>query len=342
MELLSFLKLKMELSILKIILYIFIPFGPLYARIVDLNGTLDHPWTMFPVFNVFPFSIIPVLMIAFGAIKKGNGSKPYDIFMIIPIVCRIIFILIINWMMPDYTTLKSLIVLFISIISIMIPNIIRRYENCKDRPDKDNNSYSILNGKQWYRTFVDSYFELGFSEIFIIMINFVPFVGIGFKILSMLPFVGGFLDNILWLFGFISGYVIINMYNQANMDDMCYPEVFNTSNEIARLIMGFVFFVLSYIVSLFTLKGIKNKAMSKVINLKNNITNVKENITHIKERFINDDNNNTNDDNANDDNDTNNSVSTIHKTLKKFVKNTKNKKNKKNKKSKHSLKYEKK
>ena len=77
MDLLSFFKL--ELSIFKILLYIFIPFGPLYARIVDLNGSLDHAWTMFPVFNVFPLSIIPVLMIAFGAIKNGNGSKPYDI-----------------------------------------------------------------------------------------------------------------------------------------------------------------------------------------------------------------------------------------------------------------------
>ena len=101
MDLLSFFKL--ELSIFKILLYIFIPFGPLYARIVDLNGSLDHAWTMFPVFNVFPLSIIPVLMIAFGAIKKGNGSKPYDIFMVIPIIIRIIFILIINWMMPEYT-----------------------------------------------------------------------------------------------------------------------------------------------------------------------------------------------------------------------------------------------
>ena len=330
MELLSFLKL--ELSIFKILLYIFIPFGPLYARIVDLNGSLDHAWTMFPVFNVFPFSIIPVLMIAFGAIKKGNGSKPYDIFMIIPIIVRIILILIINWIMPYYTKLKTLIVLFISIISIMIPNIIRRHQNCKDRPDKDNNnSYSILNGKQWYRTFVDSYFELGFSEIFIIMINFVPFIGIAWKLLSMFPFIGGFIDNILWCFGFISGYVIINMYNQNNMDDMCYPEILNTSNEIARLIMGFVFFVLSYIVALFTLKGIKNKVVSKAFNLKNNITNIKKNITHIKERFINDNDDNDNDNDANDDDNTNNSFSNASNILKNVYNNI-NKKTKKHKK----------
>ena len=164
----------------------------------------------------------------------------------------------------------------------MIPNIIRRHQNCKDRQDKDNKtSYSVMNGKQWYRTFVDSYFELGFSEIFIIMINFIPFIGLAGKILSMLPFIGGYIDNILWCFGFISGYVIINMYNQNNMDDMCYPEILNTGNEIARLIMGFVFCVISYIFAQFTFKGIKKNVIHKAKHIAHKANHIAHKAKHI-------------------------------------------------------------
>ena len=230
----------MQLSILKIILYILIPFAPLYARVVDFKGSLSHPWTMFPLFNIFPFSIVPILMMAFGKIKKGNGSKPYDHFMWIPIIFRFIASLLIS-MIIENPIIKTIVVLLLSILSIMVPNLIRRNKNCKDRKDSNNKeSYSIISGKQWYRSFVDSLFELGIGEIFIVMMMFIPGIGVAFRLISKIPVIGKFTNDIIWSFGFTCGYIIINMYNQSNMKDMCYPEKLNTGNEITKLIIGLV------------------------------------------------------------------------------------------------------
>ena len=254
----------MELSILKIILYILIPFAPLYARVVDLNGSLDHAWTMFPLFNMLPFSIIPILMMAFGIIKKGNGSKPYDNFMWIPILFRFVASLLISMMVKN-PTIKTFIIILLSIMSIMVPNLIRRNQNCKDRTNKDNqNSYNVMDGKQFYRSFVDSLFELGFGEIFPVMLMFVPFIGIAFKIIGMIPVIGKFVNDITWCFGFVCGYIIINMYYQNNINDMCYPDKFNTRNEIFRSLIGFVFLLIG---GFFSAKGklTKFKNTSKIL-----------------------------------------------------------------------------
>lgn len=42
----------MQLSILRIILYILMPFGQLYARVHDCpNGSLDKLYLLFPIFK---------------------------------------------------------------------------------------------------------------------------------------------------------------------------------------------------------------------------------------------------------------------------------------------------
>lgn len=242
----------MQLSILKIILYILIPFAPLYARVVDFKGSLDHPWTMFPLFNIMPFSIVPILMMAFGIIKKGKGSKPYDNFMWIPIIFRFIASAIVG-MMVQNPVIKTVLVLILSILSIMVPNLIRRHQECKNIKDKnETNTYNIMDGKQWYRSFVDSLFGLGFGEIFPVMVMFLPFIGIGFRFIGMIPVIGKFVNDIVWCFGFICGYIIVNMYNQDKISDMCYPSKLNTINEIFRLIIGIIFLLIG---GFFSAKG---------------------------------------------------------------------------------------
>lgn len=239
----------MELSILKIVLYIFIPFAPLYARIVDFNGTLDHAWTMFFPFNVFPLSIVPVLLMAFGFIKKGNGSKPYDHYMWIPIVIRFLGSFIVGRFVEN-PLIKTVSVLLLSIFSIMIPNVIRRSSNCKEVKDgSGQNSYTVMSGTQWFKSFVDSVFELGFGELFPIIVTFIPFVGIAFKVIGFIPVIGKFVNDIVWTFGFICGYIIVNMYNQNDMSNLCYPDKLITGNDITRLVLGFFFTILGGIFS---------------------------------------------------------------------------------------------
>jgi hypothetical protein len=252
----------MQLSILKIILYILIPFAPLYARIVDFNGSLDHAWTMFPLFNVAPFSIVPILMMAFGKINKGKGGKPYDNLMWIPVVLRFIISLIGG--LSDSIILKILCLVF-SILSVMIPNLMRRNNLCKENESKENekskenkeNLYNIMDQKQIYKSFVDSLFEVGFGEIFTVLIIFVPFIGIFFKILGMIPFISTFINDIIWCFGFICGYIIVNMFNQDDIKDMCYPDKFNNKYDIIKLVFGSIFLLGS---GIFSMIGRRSKA----------------------------------------------------------------------------------
>lgn len=238
----------MQLSILRIVLYIFIPFAPLYGRVVNFNGSLDHSWTLFPLFNIFPFSIAPVVLMAIGKIKPGKGTKPYDHYMWIPIFIRFLGSFIVSMVIQN-PMIKTVIMLLLSIFSIMIPNLIRRRQNCKDQKDGNNNSYTVMSGKQWYKSFVDSIFELGIGELFTILMTFIPFIGIGFKILGMIPFVGKFVNDIIWSFGFICAYIIVNMYNQDNMSKLCYPEKLNTTTDIIKLVFGLVFVVIGGIFS---------------------------------------------------------------------------------------------
>lgn len=264
----------MELSILQIILYILIPFAPLYARVVDLNGSLDHPWTMIPIFNILPFSIIPIMMMAFGIIKKGNGSKPYDYFMIIPVFFRFIISAIIGYLISN-PILNMILVLLLSIISIMIPNIIRRNNNCKDIK-KDEKTFNIINEKQIIRSFIDSLFELGAGELFIVIVTFIPFIGIAFKLISMIPIIGKGISDIIWSVGFICAYIFINMYNQNNIDDLCYPEKFVTYNEIIRIIFGIIFILIGSGISLaFGSKKKVLKTISKLNKLHKKIKKLK-------------------------------------------------------------------
>ncbi len=249
----------MQLTILKIILYILIPFAPLYARIVDFNGSLDHAWTMFPLFNIAPFSIVPILMMAYGKINKGKGGKPYDNLMWIPVVLRFIISLIGG--LSESIILKILCLVF-SILSVMIPNLMRRNNLCKEKENEKEkeNPYNIMDQKQIYKSFVDSLFEVGFGEIFTVLIIFVPFIGIFFKILGMIPFIGTFINDIIWCFGFICGYIIVNMFNQDDIKDMCYPDKFNNKYDIIKLVFGSIFLVGS---GIFNMIGRRSK-VSKI------------------------------------------------------------------------------
>lgn len=231
----------MQLSILKIILYILIPFAPLYARVTDLNGSLDHAWTMFPLFNIFPLSIVPILMMSFNVIKKGKGNNsPYDHFMWIPIIFRFIASIIVSIIVKN-PAIRTILILILSILSIMTPNLIRRSYICPENDnDKQKITYTIMDGKQWYKSFVDSTFELGFGEIFPVMVMFIPFVGIAFRMIGMIPGIGKLVNDVIWSFGFVCGYIIINMYNQNDKNEMCYPTQFNTVNEIIRLVIGII------------------------------------------------------------------------------------------------------
>jgi hypothetical protein len=67
---------------------IVIPFiGQIIGRIIYLNGSLDKPWLL--LFGIPPLTLIPALFMIFGLIKKGKGGKPWDYYILIPIIIMI-------------------------------------------------------------------------------------------------------------------------------------------------------------------------------------------------------------------------------------------------------------
>ena len=224
---------SLKLTILQILIYIFVPLGPLYSRVVDFNGSLDKAWLLFiPLFNFFPFSIVSVLMMAFGFVAPGNGGAPYDNLIWIPIVSRLFITLIFSKLFGDDSMVAKVLILIITIISIMIPNIVRRIKECPP---------NTFNSAQTSKVIIDSILELGcgklFSSFLSIISTIIPPVGIVFFIIGSIPVLREFVDTIKWSIGFFITYIIVNMYNQTNMSILCQPTGTNSS-DMAKLFCG--------------------------------------------------------------------------------------------------------
>jgi hypothetical protein len=230
---------SLKLTILQIFIYIFVPLGPLYSRVVDFNGSFDKAWLLFiPLFNFFPLSIVSVLMMAFGYVAPGNGGAPYDNLMWIPIISQLFITWICNMLLGNDSMLASVLTLIITIISIMIPNIVRRIKECPP---------NTFNSAQASKVVIDSILELGCGKIFSSLLGFIPFVGIVFRIIEFIPIIGKLVDAIKWSVGFFITYIIINMYNQINMNTLCQPTGTNSSDMI-KLFFGIFFTIIGSII----------------------------------------------------------------------------------------------
>lgn len=235
---------SLKLTILQIFLYIIIPLGPLYSRIVDFKGSTDKPWLFVPIFNLFPLSIVSVLAMAFGYVEPGNGGVPYDGFMWIPIIIRI-FVEYFCSMFVSNSILASMLILTFSIGSIMIPNVIRKINQCQEKS---------LNMNQIKKITIDSVLELGCGTLFSSMLSFIPFIGIIFKIIEIIPILGSIVSSIKWSFGFLITYIAVNMFDQSNMNNYCHPSETNPS-DIAKLVIGLLFTLIGTMIASFGLNS---------------------------------------------------------------------------------------
>jgi hypothetical protein len=89
----------------------------------------------------------------------------------------------------------------------------------------------------------------------------------------MIPVIGKFVNDIIWSFGFICAYIIVNMYNQNNMSTLCYPDKLNTATDITRLVVGLVFVVIGSIFSARGVGGKFGKALSAINKAKDTFNN---------------------------------------------------------------------
>ena len=109
-----------------------VPLGQLYARVNIFNGSLDKWWLMFPLLLFPPLSFIPLIMMKFGLIKDGTGSKPIDNFMLIPIIAKLIIPFILPFIINENSSLCILPVQNNSSITkeqyLLAKDLVNKYE----------------------------------------------------------------------------------------------------------------------------------------------------------------------------------------------------------------------
>jgi hypothetical protein len=206
-----------KLTFLQVLILGLVPLGQLWARIFYFNGSLDKWWLMFPIFLIPPFSFIPLLLMKFGFVADGKGSNPLDYWMILPIIAKFIIPFIMPYIIDeDSEMLTSIVSLVLQLLTIMSVNLIRRYNNCVPpyAPNK-------ITGDSIGKAAIDSTIAFGIGEISAFVIPWLPFVGIVITVLELIPVLGEFVDTILWTLGFVASYVLINMFNQDDMNKFC-------------------------------------------------------------------------------------------------------------------------
>ena len=203
-----------------------IPLGQLYARVKIFNGSLDKWWLMFPLLLFPPLSFIPLIMMKFGSISDGKGANPVDDFMLIPIIAKFIIPFVLPFIIDEDSSFLFAIVSFVlQLITVMTANLIRRKDNCKD-----------ITTDSFGKAGIDSTIAIAMGEVTSYAIGFIPIIGMFVSILKGLPLIGGLVDSLIWSVGFAGTYIVINMFNQEDMNKYCStPFTGNTQDRVPFL-----------------------------------------------------------------------------------------------------------
>jgi hypothetical protein len=237
-----------SISILQLFAVIFFGvFGQLYMRIFVLDGSLDKIWLMFFCFP--PFSIIPALMMYFGAVLPGQGGKPYDIFMLLPSFLAIIGPYISN-VLDNYDVSNVIQVIFESIIPLMggiIAFYLRDITNCnekiellnkkKDSEEKKDNVDPI---NIIYKSFSNAIITYSIASIIETILSFIPIIGWVITIIQLIPIIGTLLSGLFY----IVIYILVNMYNNIDAKAYCLNNKFSVSRTIITIICTIIFILI--------------------------------------------------------------------------------------------------
>lgn len=241
----------MSLEILFLFLYILCPCGQLAARVYSYDGTLEHPWFFFPLFMLFPFQTIPVLLMHFGYIKKGKGGKVIDYYMLIPIITRIIVELakygIINYMITDPASYLPIIIIIFGELIMTISIMIAKYFHT----DSSCNTAKIPLKADFFAILCDSLFQNGIPFIISPMLNivlrglqYIPGAALIVMPMQIITSTKIF-KKICWFLGYMFIYVIQNMFDHSDLSSLC-NNISSYTYYILKLISGLFLIVSKY------------------------------------------------------------------------------------------------
>ena len=209
-----------------------VPLMQLWARIFWMNGSMDKPWLLIPIFFVPPFSLVPAFMMYFGYVADGQGvTPPYDWWMLVPIIVKFCIGLLVSSLVAEPGFFSAFIPLIIQLCVNVIPHYYRSVENCGATFDHIG------------KAFLDGAIENGIGDIAPTILKFIPFIGAFFRLLSRLPLIGPLMDKLIWIIMYTGSYVVINMMNEsADIAAFCAEGFLGTTKDI---IAGLIFLIIS-------------------------------------------------------------------------------------------------
>jgi hypothetical protein len=215
------------ISILQMLAVLFLGvFAQLYMRIFVLNGSLDKIWLMF--FCVPPLSLVPALMMYFGAVSPGQGGKPYDMYMWLPAILSIVGPFFSN-ILDNYDFNDIFQVIVESVLPLLggiFAFFLRDYTNCNARlghppvptsPQQTPQQPPQTTNNLLYKSFSNAIITFSIASIVETVVYFIPIVGQIFKILSYIPILGTLLSGLFYAIV----YIIVNMYNNTDARLYC-------------------------------------------------------------------------------------------------------------------------
>lgn len=186
------------------------PLGQVYIRAFSFAGSLDKPWLLVPIFGMPPLSLVTLFIFWFGGISDGPGGEAIDWWITIPMVSyTLASILIRRGSFLKFGVKKELILCAICCISSMITFAVRDFIQCR----KNGNSYNF------FQSICDGIIATGFLYGFALVwaaLAFVPVLGEGIEVINMIPVIGPCVAGLFELFGYMNGYMIVNMCDFAN------------------------------------------------------------------------------------------------------------------------------
>ena len=198
----------MYVSWIDLFIYSLFPLSDLYIRATKLNGSIDHMWTLFPLFQLPIFNLLPLLMIKTKLIKRGKmkpdlkDGKPYDIFILMFVLMKYFVTIAVK----NETSHSLEIDILGTYISLLLPFLVRHYS-------PGNNT--CLKSK-WLTPLTRLMGQSGM--IYLAIFSFIYFIP------KLRTIYNQFGENITMFMFYFFAYIITNMLNENNIKDFCFKD----------------------------------------------------------------------------------------------------------------------
>lgn len=205
------------------------PFSQIYYRLTRLNGSLDKPWLLFPLFWILPFSAVPTYYMSKNKLKKGSAKiKIFNFLGFFP-MGGVFLSHMITTMYPEFKFVSTLPTL----ISAMIAFYIKDRKRCRSKKFIKKAKRSLQSAMIMMSVSILFHFIImGLSKV-------TPVVGPMFEAFYSSPLVG----NIIFMFMTYVAFLLTSMIdNTPTIVKFCK----NVSNK-SLLIVGVVTLVLNVI-----------------------------------------------------------------------------------------------